>query len=461
MSNARFSIIPAWVVTHPRMKGSDLKVLCLLGTYTNKEGWCRRSQVKMAEQLGCGRSTVQDSLNRLSDIGAVEKRRVDSPDGRDSAHWYRVVLDRATASDAFFAYDEDDEKEFGPIVSAENGGTPAGIPAPPAGHGAAPPAGSGPAPINESSLTENSNGKEREARERDHSGSVINADLIKRVQKFCTGDGYREGEWPKWATSTIAHIAKQFAQLAPDEQRAACEWRDAFLAKCKRDRVTKPMPVANYFRDKVWEMLSDTDKSAVRPVAGGAPVVSGGKVAVPVFGPAFAAARAWALVQGPVDFELPDDLREKVRAAYEVYARASSTSAFNYRQKLGLLIDDAGELEFPPDFEAREWERRKIDEGYPEAVRLNEAAKHRSHVTVEPIFERLKDLCEAVPIGSAMWDRWRAYHEERGWPFVPIPSGMRVVFFPKGGPEGLLAFERAADEAMCMERGDDYAIQER
>ncbi|MBB3608656.1 hypothetical protein [Rhizobium sp. BK602] len=301
------------------------------------------------------------------------------------------------------------------------------------------------------------NPSEERARERDHSGSVVNADLTKRVQKFCTGDGYREGEWAKWATSTIGHIAKEFAKLAPEEQRLACEWRDAFLAKCKRDRVTKPMPVANYFRDKVWEMLTEADKAVVRPVAGGAPAVSGGKVAVPVFGPAFAAARAWALVKGPVYFELPDDLRGKVTASYEAYARASSTSALNYRQKLGLFLDDAGELVFPDDFEAREWERRKIDEGYPEVIRLHAAAKDRNHVTVEPIFERLKDLCEAVPVGSQMWERWRSYHEDQGWPFVPTPAVMKVVFFPKGGPHGLQEFEFAVREAANKERSDDHA----
>ncbi|WP_234905681.1 hypothetical protein [Rhizobium rhizogenes] len=301
-------------------------------------------------------------------------------------------------------------------------------------------------------------------RERGNSGlegsqhaSVVNADLIKRVQKFCNGDGYREGEWPKWATSTIGHIAKQFAQLTPEDQRLACEWRDAFLAKCKRDRVTRPMPVANYFRDRVWEMLGEADKAAVRPVAGGAPAVSGGKIAVPVFGPAFGAARAWALLQGPVYFELPDDLRDKVRASHEVYARSSVTSALNFRQKLGLLLDDAGALIFPPDFEAREWERRKIDEGYPEVKRLHEAAKDRNHVTVDPIFERLKDLCEAVPVGSDMWERWRAYHEDLGWPFVPTPAVMKVVFFPKGGPDRLQDFEHAAIEAVSKERSDDHA----
>ncbi|EJL57953.1 hypothetical protein PMI09_00658 [Rhizobium sp. CF122] len=305
--------------------------------------------------------------------------------------------------------------------------------------------------------------REREARERDFSGSdssniagVVNADLVKRVQKFCTGQGYREGEWPKWAKSTIGHIAKQFAQLSIEERDAACEWRDAFLAKCKRDRISQPMPVANYFRDKVWTMLDEADKAVVRPVAGGAPAISGGKIVVPVFGPAFGAARAWSLVSGPVNFELPDDLRERVRATYEVHARRGASAAVSYLQKLGLSERD-GEIVFPLNFEAQERVRRTTSEGYPEANRLHDAAKDRAHVTVWPVFEHLKELCEAVPVGSAMWDRWRVYHDERGWPFGPAPHHQRVVFFPKGGPDGLNEFERAAREIMDQERDNDHA----
>jgi hypothetical protein len=121
------------------------------------------------------------------------------------------------------------------------------------------------------------------------------------------------------------------------------------------------------------------------------------------------------------------------------------------------MLDERGLLIFPHDFERQERERRAIDEGYPEVKRLHDAAKERTNVTVDPIYERLKDLCEAVPLDSPMWHRWRDYHDERGWRFVPTPTAMKVVFFPKGGPEGLDEFEGAARAAMGMERGNDAA----
>lgn len=441
-----------WAIQQRGIKPALKVVLWHLCDRYNPDNGCFPSQETLAFDAEVSRSALNTYLDELEERGLIarEQRRERGSNKQERTR-YRLAF----------------EKDF-VAKTPQN-------PCPDSGHGDTEAVSENPAepsPENGESRVQNLDSnpvrepvnepvREREARERGHAGSVVNADLIKRVQKFCTGNGYREGEWPKWATSTIGHIAKQFAKLTPEEQDLACEWRDAFLAKCKRSRIATPMAVANYFRDKVWEMLVDADKAAVRPVAGGAPAVSSGKIAVPVFGPAFAAARAWALLQGPIYFEIAEDLREKVKASYEAYARASSTSALSYRQKLGLMLSDGDELIFPDDFEAREWERRRVDEGYPEAMRLHAAAKDRNHVTVEPVFERLKDLCEAVPVGSDMWERWRIYHEEQGWPFVPTPAVMKVVFFPKGGPDGLFAFERAVNEAMGMERGDDDAIQEK
>lgn len=469
MSSPRFSIVPAWIITDSRLKGKDLQVLCLLGTYTNKEGWCRRSQVKMAEQLGCGRSTVQDSLNRLADIGAIEKLRVESNDGRDSAHWYRVILDRAVSRELISAWAGEPEEDNDPILAEIAASTPAGepappagIPAPPAGPRPAPPAGPGPAPINDSYLTTQSNKTER-GRERAGSGSdgngspaVATAELVKRVQKFCTGEGYREGEWPRWTTSTVGHIAKRFALLSAEERDLACAGRDAFLAKCKRERVKKPMPVANYFRDKIWEMLTEADRAAVRPVAGGAPVVSNGKCPVPVYGPAYSAARAWALLSGPVHFELPDNLRDLVKVTYDTHARRSAEAAHNFLAKIGLT-ESNGTILFPSNFEAQERERRMPTEGYPEVMRLHTAARERGHVTVAAIFEGLKHLCEPVKVGSDLWHLWIEEHQRRGWQFIPPPASLPVVYFPKGGPAGLDEFERAVRSTMEARDVDDAA----
>lgn len=96
MAEPRFSIIPADAVLDKRIEPRDLQVLCVFGKHTDRRGWCRRSQVTMAREIGCARSTVQASIERLVLAGWLEKRpmtEVHTKGVRGSAHEYRVVLD--------------------------------------------------------------------------------------------------------------------------------------------------------------------------------------------------------------------------------------------------------------------------------------------------------------------------------------------------------------------------------
>lgn len=96
MSGPRFSIIPAGAVLDSRLKARDLQVLCVFGKHTDRAGWCRRSQVVMAREMDCARSTVQASIERLVAAGWLQKRVLSTPhqEGeRDCAHEYRVMLD--------------------------------------------------------------------------------------------------------------------------------------------------------------------------------------------------------------------------------------------------------------------------------------------------------------------------------------------------------------------------------
>lgn len=396
----RFSIIPGWIVTDPRLKGRDLQVLCLLGRHTDKQGWCRRSQVKMAEQLACARSTVQASLDRLAEVGVVEKHQENNPDGRDSAHFYRVIYDRAPpAGYAFDAWREEDEEENIPISGGDDTVPPADISAPPADPEPAPPADPGSAPINAHNLTPPIERREREARERGFSGSglpaghVMNAELIKRVQKFCTGEGYREGQWPKWEKSTIGHIAKQFAGLTSAEQDDACEGRDPFLAKCRRDGVSTPMPVANYFRDHVWDMLKPADKAG--PRGGESPTQ---KIAAP-FGKAWGAARIRDLL--------------------------GSMATLPGFDKFELLI-----IEKDPDKEQMIWRDKRLKHGWPSVVKMHEEASAGRGYAINAGAVALAEDFQQVLVGGELWEAWKHLHAVRGWPWLPDPGRQQWVWFP-------------------------------
>ncbi len=270
MSTARFSIIPGWVVNDQRLKGRDLQVLCVLGRHTSrKHGWCRRSQVKMATEMGCARSTVQASLDRLVKIGAVESRKVASDSGRDSAHWYRVIYDRETPEAAFSEWDRDDEvseEEFDPISDEEEGappcrytGTPADISAPPAGPESAPPAGPGSAPINDSCLTTPA---EQEERER-----VRVDDEPESRQSVERGFKRWFPTWPTHLDDSEPEARKAWYALTAVERRDVLELTPAYLRAREALGRTKKGTIAagKYLREKRWQRLGTAAASAAIP----------------------------------------------------------------------------------------------------------------------------------------------------------------------------------------------------
>lgn len=402
------------------------------------------SQEYLSDQCEIPRSTLNTYLDQLETAGLIarEQRRKEGSHKQERTRYY-------------FPFEE----QFSRFSTAK--------PSPETGHGEADPESrnqADPSPENGDSRVQNLDRTpvrepvkepviEREGRERDLDGHKghLPADLIKRVQKFVTGDGYQEGQWPKWSSSTVGHIAKQFAMLSPEDQDAACSHRDAFLAKCNREGVKKPMPVANYLRDRVWEMLP-------APQAADAPRrQSDGKIVAPVFGPVYGAARMLAFLSGPVDVDLPANIRETVQASFDAQARNNMAAATRYAHGKGLSVGAGGELIFPDDFEAQEAHRRQMSEGFPEVTRLHAAARDRQHVSVSADFERLKSLCEAVPVGSDIWHDWREFHQRQGWEWLPDTGTMRVVYFPKGGPQRLGEFERAARSLLEARDHDDAA----
>jgi hypothetical protein len=416
MSGARFSIIPAWIVTDQRLKGSDLRVLCLLGTHTNKEGWCRRSQIKMSQQLKCGRSTVQDSLNRLSDIGAVEKRPVESADGRDSAHWYRVVLDRTVSSNAFSAWEGEEDEEFSPISDAENTTPPAGIPAPPAGPEAAPPAGPEPAPINDHSLTVTSNDRERARTRTDRDGDGNeNPKAVMRAFNRWYGD------WPTRKVDST-NAAEQAWLALSAEQRAECIAKTPlYVERANAVRGVKVPYASVYLNGRDWEKLDDP-KSDIAP-----PAVRG------PFTRPWHALRLFELLQ-PMASAIPGPTATQ---------RA--------------VMAQGGEAA------RRVMQERQQRYGWPKVNMIDERAGDHKGMIVSPQLLRISEDFGKVRTGGLVEAAWKRLHERRGWRWLPSAPGIEWLWLPAIDDEAvdldeaveraITDFERQANEG----RTDDAA----
>ena len=440
----RFAIIPGWIVTDPRLKGRDLQVLCLLGRHTDKQGWCRRSQVKMAAQLDCARSTVQASLDRLADMGVVEKHEQKSPDGRDSAHHYRVIYDRPPpAGYDFGAWQDEEEEEENNILPQQvaPAAPPADISAPPAGPESAPPAGPGSAPINDPCLTPPNERGERDrasAPENRDEGRDARGPLAKAIEK-----AFRDWffEYPTANMDNEENARSEWLKLSLEDRDKAKRRLAGWIASVKATGRTTWPAAATYLRSRKFDMIADHEaKAAVRKAE---------RVPIKPFGPVWGGMRAYALGKGPEAIEMPGDVWSVVETAFKTLRRSSERSALAYIERKGITLGADGKLIFPDDFRQQEMRRKQRDEGFPQVSRLDRlVGGHGGERLADRRNEALGELCEPVKVGDALYHAWRDFHDKMLWPLWPDPGSFPVVWLPKGGPEKFWDFMAAGDAAM-------------
>ncbi len=240
MSGPRLSIIPARAATDPALKPRDLQVLCVLGRHTDDLGWCRKSQVKMADEMGCARSTVFDAIERLVKAGYIERHVQEEESGRDSPHVYRVILDLRHPDPA--AVKDADSEVADPCRQA---GTPADISAPPAGPEAAPPAGPGPAPKNDPLRTAHQNEKESAGED----GTDESQKALKRAFKRAYA------QWPTFVADDDALAWSAFLSCSPEERQAGLDRQADYIASVKKAGRTTFKAYSSYWRKRMWEKL--------------------------------------------------------------------------------------------------------------------------------------------------------------------------------------------------------------
>lgn len=383
MNHPRLSIIPARAATDRSLKPRDLQVLCVLGRHTDDLGWCRRSQVKMAQEMDCARSTVFESISRLVDTGYLERHVQETDSGRDSAHIYRVILDPVHPDPASIP-DADDPCRYI--------GTPAGISAPPAGPESAPPAGSGPAPINDPSLTTPSN-LEREG-EREGSGKENKKGLDRSFWKLING-------WLGSQGMPSAEARNVWGKLGDEDRYFAQIKRDPWFRLLKSQGKKHIPGPSTYLKERLWEAVPDEVDTPTPERIDAAP-----------FG------CLWSI--------------ERFR---QFLSGSSAAMVFTFIERELMKAD--------PNKEAQLRRDKQVKLGWPQVNRMHDLASQRTGFTVSSDLEQFKSLMEAVPVDSAMWHAWKRCHEENAWPWLPDPGGQRVVYFPVGGPDGLDNFKNA------------------
>jgi DNA-binding transcriptional ArsR family regulator len=259
----RLSIIPAGAVTDRSLEPRDLQVLCLLGRHLDKLGWCVRSQVKMAAEIFCSRSSVQRSLDRLYEAGWVERKRRGEiiegvePGQPSASYAYRVRLDRddyavgtavrvASESHAENASRDGDCPPVGTPLVPENhpqGAQPDGHPGaqPCVGTGAHVCVGTMNDPLERSTVE-----REREVRARGRKARFIVA---------------FEARWPTAAADDRQKTAYAAEALTEIEEEAALNGIGPFLENLKRLGRKHPPAGWKYLEEKRWTLLEQAKKT--------------------------------------------------------------------------------------------------------------------------------------------------------------------------------------------------------
>lgn len=235
--NYRFSIIPPGAIIDPRVTPRALQVLCLLGRHIDNGGWCSRSQVKMARELSCSRSAVQEACDILLEAEWIERRRngrgATGPETSEqpfAAYSYRVRIDR----------DERVEAVEAPEDIEEGGAAPAAGGAAPAAGGAAEAA-----PLEGISSKGISSEGERDARAREEAH-----------EKFAKWLAAFKLQWPTAAADDQSRIANAARGLTDAERKEALAKLPEFLDFLRKTGRGKIPAGWKYLEEKRWTLLA-------------------------------------------------------------------------------------------------------------------------------------------------------------------------------------------------------------
>ena len=240
--------------------------------------------------------------------------------------------------------------------------------------------------------------------------------------------------WPTYLDDSDAEAWKAFCACTAEERREGLARQAEYVAGVKKVGRSLFRRYSAYWAGKFWQKLPA--EPAPPPVAP--------KAAAP-FGPVWSQMRFATLLAGPLELGKPETTRASRLAAYN-HSRSilgPERAEASYR-RMGHEIGPDGELGFPDDFEQRIWREHVIANGYPKLRRLDQLAGEGRGMLPPEGFAALGNAWfEAVPVGLSTWQAWQRAFERRMWPWLPDTGKQPVVFFPKGGPEGLAAFEAA------------------
>lgn len=197
-------------------------------------------------------------------------------------------------------------------------------------------------------------------------------------------------DWPGFEGLSKVKAEREWLSLSEEDRAAASAKRDAWISMLRKNGKDHTPAPSTYLRERLWEGVPDEAEA------------SACKVAAP-FG------KAW-MVSILAELSKPHaPLPPAPAYLAKQIEQGTAIGLSEQRNRLALF-------------------------GWPKVNFIFQQALDGKGCTVAADLSATLPEMEALAVDSAGFHEWQVHFADKGWPWLKVPSAVKFVWFPKGGP---------------------------
>lgn len=196
--------------------------------------------------------------------------------------------------------------------------------------------------------------------------------------------------WPGFEGLSLAKAEREWFALSDEDRASAAAKRDAWISMLRKNGKDHTPAPSTYLRERLWEGVPDEAEATAS------------KMAAP-FG------KAW-MVGILAELSKPHSPLPPAPAYLaKQIEQGTAIGLSEQRNRLALF-------------------------GWPKVNFIFQQALDGKGCTVAAELSAALPEMEALAVDSAGFHEWQIHFAEKGWPWFKVPSAVKFVWFPKGGP---------------------------
>lgn len=196
--------------------------------------------------------------------------------------------------------------------------------------------------------------------------------------------------WPGFEGLSLAKAEREWFALSEEDRAAAAAKRDAWISMLRKNGKDHTPAPSTYLRERLWEGVPDEVEA------------SPSKMAAP-FG------KTW-MVGVLAELSKPHaPLPQAPAYLAKQIEQGTAIGLSEQRNRLALF-------------------------GWPKVNFIFQQALEGKGCTVAAELSTVLPEMEALAVDSATFHEWQVHFADKGWPWLKVPSAVKHVWFPKGGP---------------------------